>query len=88
MSLSSKCGRSARNKLKRRGLSKHPCLTPRFTSMVSVILSSCLIHTLSLVYMFLITLKNFPSIPKSKSFFNRMSRGIVSNALLKSMKQA
>ena len=64
-----------------------PCFTPRLTLIVSVILSPYLMQILSLVYIFFMTLKNFPSIPKLRSFCKRVSRGIVSKALLKSIKQ-
>ena len=87
ISLSRSCGKSARNMLNRRGLSIHPCFTPKLTSWASVISSPYLIHILSWVYMFFIVLKKFPSMPKSRSFCKSMSRGIVSKALLKSIKQ-
>ncbi len=87
MSFSSIGGRSDRNILKSKGLRMHPCFTPKLTSIVSVTLSSCLMHILSLVYIFRMMLKKFPSMPKSRSFCNNVSRGIVSKVLLKSIRQ-
>ena len=87
MSPSRSFGRSARKILNRRGLSIHPCFTPKLTPNESVTLSPYLIQILSLVYIFFMILKNFPSIPWARSFCNSVSRGIVSKALLKSIKQ-
>ena len=64
MSSSSIFGRSAKKILNNKGLRMHPCFTPRLTFIASVILSSYFIQILSLVYIFLITLKKFPSMPE------------------------
>ena len=80
-------GRSDIYILNSSGLSMQPCFTPWLTLKVSVTLLFTFIQALSLMDMFLMVLKKLPFMSNFNNFCNSLSRGIVSKALPKSMKQ-